>query len=359
METNISLFTAFVAGLLSFASPCVLPLLSGYLVFISGTGTGNGEETAADTGPAHPRRESRRAAPYAALAAPPRQVVVSTLFFVLGFSAVFVLLSVIMYGFIAFVGGAGRILNIVSGGLIIVLGLNILFNFIPFLKYDDKSDSCETCTPKHSLLAAQAAKEGSFLHPSRRPRGFPGSFIAGLAFGAGWTPCVGAFLGSILLMASQSGKLALSALYLAVYAAGLGLPFLIAAFFWNALMDRIRKARQILPFIRIISGLFLIATGLLMALGRFLLLNGFIQMNAYRLSLWAQSGSPGVRLIPALVFLLFAALPPAISLAKKKILPAPLTLVLSATFLLLAAASALGLVNCADYLSRWLGYSGI
>jgi cytochrome c-type biogenesis protein len=335
METNISVFTAFAAGLLSFASPCVLPLLSGYLVFISGTGNGGGEETGA-------------AAKLFPFSKRQLRVVVSTLFFVLGFSAVFVLLSVIMYGFIMFVGGAGRVLNIVSGGLIMVLGLNILFNFIPFLKYDDKSAVCETCAPKHP-----------FLRPSKRPRGFPGSFIAGLAFGAGWTPCVGAFLGSILLMASQSGKLALSALYLAVYAAGLGLPFLIAAFFWNALMDRIRKARRILPFIRIISGLFLVATGLLMALGRFLLLNGFIQMNAYRLSLWAQSGSPGVRLIPALVFLLFAALPPAISLAKKKIPPALLTLVLSAAFLFLAAACALGLINCADYLSRWLGYSGI
>jgi cytochrome c-type biogenesis protein len=344
MENNISVFTAFIAGLLSFASPCVLPLLSGYLVFISGTGGGgNGEE--AGTAALFSRRQLR--------------VVISTLFFVLGFSAVFVLLSVIMYGFIAFVGGAGRVLNIVSGALVIILGLNILFNFIPFLKYDDKSASCETCAPKHSLLAASTAKEGSFLHPSRRPRGFSGSFIAGLAFGAGWTPCVGAFLGSILLMASQSGKLALSALYLAVYAAGLGIPFLIAAFFWNALMDQVRKARQILPFIRIISGLFLVATGLLMALGRFLLLNSFFQMNAYRLSLWAQSGSPGVRLIPALVFLLLAALPPAISLAKKKIPPAPFPLIFSAAFLLLAAASATGLINCVDCLSRWLGYTGI
>jgi cytochrome c-type biogenesis protein len=344
MENNISVFTAFAAGLLSFASPCVLPLLSGYLVFISGTGSGGREEDKEEAGAAalFSRRQLK--------------VVALTVFFVLGFSAVFVLLSVIMYGFIAFVGGAGRVLNIISGALVIILGLNILFNFIPFLKYDDKSASCETCAPKHSLLAA---KEGSFLHPSKRPRGFPGSFIAGLAFGAGWTPCVGAFLGSILLMASQSGKLALSALYLAVYAAGLGLPFLIAAIFWNALMDQVRKARHILPFIRIISGLFLVATGLLMALGRFLLLNSFFQMNAYRLSLWAQSGSPGVRLIPALVFLLFAALPPAISLAKKKIPPAPLPLILSAAFLFLAVASASGLINCADYLSRWLGYTGI
>jgi cytochrome c-type biogenesis protein len=343
METNVSLFTAFAAGLLSFASPCVLPLLSGYLVFISGARSGGGEAgTAASAAKLFSRRQLK--------------VVISTLFFVLGFSIVFVLLSILVYGFIVFLGGAGRVLNIAAGSLIIILGLNILFNFIPFLKYDDKSASCETCTPRHSILAA---KEDSFLHPSKRPRGFPGSFIAGLAFGAGWTPCVGAFLGSILLMAGQSGKLALSALYLAVYSAGLGVPFLAAAFFWNALMDQARKARQILPLVRVISGVFLVLTGLLMAFGRFSLLNSFFQKNAYRLSLWTQSGSPGVRFIPALVFLFFSALPFAASLAKKKRLPAPLPLILSALFLFLAAANAAGIINCADYLSRWLGYSGI
>ncbi|MDR0451693.1 MAG: cytochrome c biogenesis protein CcdA [Treponema sp.] len=346
METNISVFTAFAAGLLSFASPCVLPLLSGYLVFISGARSGGGEDAGEDGTARAAGLFSRRQL----------RALISTLFFVLGFSAVFVLLSVIIYGFILFLGGAGRILNIVSGSLIMALGLNFLFNFIPFLKYDDRSASCETCTPGHSILAA---KEGSFLHPSRRPRGFPGSFIAGLAFGAGWTPCVGAFLGSILLMAGQSGKLGLAALYLAVYSAGLGVPFLIAAFFWNALMDQARKARRLLPFIRIISGVFLVATGLLMAFGRFFLLNSFFQMSAYRLSLWARSGSPGVRLIPALVFLLFSALPLAASLVKKKRLPAPLPLIFSTVFLFLAAASAAGIINCADYLSRWLGYSGI
>ncbi|MDR1411282.1 MAG: cytochrome c biogenesis protein CcdA [Spirochaetaceae bacterium] len=345
METNVSVFTAFAAGLLSFASPCVLPLLSGYLVFISGTrsnGAGEDGEEDGAAGKLFSRRQLK--------------ALVSTLFFVLGFSAVFVLLSVIIYGFIVFLGGAGRVLNIVSGALIITLGLNILFNFIPFLKYDDKSASCETCTPEHSILAV---KEDSFLHPSRRPRGFTGPFIAGLAFGAGWTPCVGAFLGSILLMAGQSGKLALSALYLAVYSAGLGVPFLVAAFFWNALMDQARKARRILPFIKVISGVFLIVTGLLIALGRFFLLNSFFQMSAYRLSLWVQSGSPGVRFIPALVFLIFAALPLAASFAKKKSPAAPLPLILSAVFLFLAAANAAGIINCADYISRWLGYSGI
>ncbi|MDR0709020.1 MAG: cytochrome c biogenesis protein CcdA [Spirochaetaceae bacterium] len=347
METNISILTAFAAGLLSFASPCVLPLLSGYLAFISGARSGDAGDGGEENGTAGAAKLFSR-----------RQlsVVVSTLFFVLGFGVVFVLLSVIVYGFIVFLGGVNNVLNIIAGSLIIVLGLNILFNFIPFLKYDDKSAACETCTPEHSILAV---KEDSFLHPARRPRGLPGSFLAGLAFGAGWTPCVGAFLGSILLMASQSGRLALSALYLAVYAAGLGVPFLIAAFFWNALMDQVRKARRLLPVIRIISGVFLVAAGLLMAFGRFFLLNSFFQMNAYRLSVWAQSGSPAVRLVPALIFLAFSALPFIIALIRRKRPLAPLPVICSLVFLFLAGASAAGIINCADYLSRWLGYSGI
>jgi cytochrome c-type biogenesis protein len=160
-------------------------------------------------------------------------------------------------------------------------------------------------------------------------------------------------------MAGQSGTLALSALYLAVYAAGLGVPFIAAAFFWNALMDRIRRAGRILPIVRIISGVFLVVTGLLIAFGRFLLVNSFFQMNAYRLSLWVQGGSPAVRLIPALVFLLFAALPFALRLVKKRKVFAPLPFAVSMLFLFLAAANASGIINCADYLSRWLGYSGI
>jgi cytochrome c-type biogenesis protein len=349
METNISLLTAFAAGLLSFASPCVLPLLSGYLFFISGARSGDDDdgdnETAGTVSNPRLKRQKQR-----------QSVVVPTLFFVIGFGAVFVLLSVIVYGFVVFLGGAGRILNIVSGGLIIILGLNILFNFIPFLRYDDKSVACETCTPRRSILSV---KEGSFLHPSRRRKGIFGPFIAGLAFGAAWTPCVGAFLGSVLLMAGQSGALALSALYLAVYAAGLGVPFIAAAFFWDALMDRIRRARRILPLVRIISGVFLTAMGLLIAFGRFLLLNSFFQMNAYRLSLWARDGSPAVRLVPALVFLVFSALPLAVRLTKRKKIFTPLPFVFSALFLFLAAANALGIINCVDYLSRWLGYSGI
>jgi cytochrome c-type biogenesis protein len=359
MDSNLSILTAFAAGLLSFVSPCVLPLLSSYLVFISGARSNDAEEAggAPETIQVTPKLFSKRNARNSARNSGRQlNVVISTLFFVLGFSFVFILLSVIIYGFIIFLGGINRILNIIAGSLIIVLGANILFNFIPFLKYDDKSASCETCTPEHSILAA---KENSLLHPARRPKGLPGSFIVGVAFGAGWTPCVGTFLGSILLMASQSGKMALSVVYLAVYSAGLGVPFLITAFFWNALIDQVRKIRQILPVIRIISGIFLVATGLLMAFGRFFLLNSFFQKNGYRLSRWAQSGSPDVRFIPALIFLGLALLPFIIALIKKKKLLAPLPVICSVVFLFLAVTGATGIINYADYLSRWFVYSGI
>jgi hypothetical protein len=99
--------------------------------------------------------------------------------------------------------------------------------------------------------------------------------------------------------------------------------------------------------------------GLLMAFGRFFLLNSFFLMNAYRLSLWAQSGSPAVRLVPALFFLVFAVLPFILRLLRRKNPFAPLPVICSLVFLLLAGASASGIVNCVDYLSRWLGYSGI
>jgi cytochrome c-type biogenesis protein len=341
MNNNLSIITAFFAGLLSFVSPCVLPLLSSYLVFISGNGIPNTVET---TGSA--RFFSKRRL----------NLVASTLFFVLGFSTVFIVLSVVLYGFVFFLGGINRILTIISGGIVVFLGLNILFNFIPVLKYDDSGERCETCTPKHSILASG---NKSILHPERRPKGFLGSFIVGIAFGAGWTPCVGAFLGSILLMASQSETAALSIIYLIVYSAGLGLPFIVASFFWETFIQYINKFRPLMSAVKTISGIFLVAIGLLMAAGRFFILNSFFQKNGYRLSRWAQSGKPAVYIIPAIIFLAIALLPIVARLARKKKKPEAGAIIWSSMFILLAVSNATGLINCVDYIARWLSFSGI
>jgi cytochrome c-type biogenesis protein len=256
MDNNISIVSAFIAGILSFLSPCVLPLLSTYLFFISGNTMNAG---LADRAGKHFVSKNQI------------KLIGDTLCFICGFTCVFVVLSILLYGLFVFVGGMRSILNIVAGGIVIVFGANILFDFIPFLRYSRK-ETCATCTPKHSVLSAQ---ENSVLHPTKRPKGFLGPFLVGLAFGAGWTPCVGVFLGSILLLAGQSGKLAESALYLVVYSAGLGLPFLIAAFFWGAFLEFIAKAKRAMTAIRIASGIFLILMGLLMVSGRFALLNAF------------------------------------------------------------------------------------
>jgi cytochrome c-type biogenesis protein len=271
MDSNVSILTAFIAGLLSFVSPCVLPLLSSYLFFISGINAEEVDDTAIGNNLIQGGKKKTLFSKATV------NVLVSTLFFILGFTVVFIALSVVLYGFIFFLGGVNRIINIVAGSIVIVLGFNVLFNFIPFLKYDDASDRCLTCMPKHSFLSA---REGSLLHPASRPRGClggcRGAFLVGLAFGAGWTPCVGAILGSILLMASQSDTMGLSVLYLAVYSAGLGVPFLVTAFFWSALIRRLNQFKKAMPVIKIISGVFLIAIGVMMAAGRLAVFNAFV-----------------------------------------------------------------------------------
>jgi cytochrome c-type biogenesis protein len=311
MGGGLSLPAAFAAGILSFLSPCVLPLVSSYLVFLGGNRT-------EDSGP------QRRA-----------YLVVSTLSFILGFSTVFIALSVLFSLFMFVLGGLGGIINVVSGGIVVILGLNMIFNFIPFLNYEKRR------------------------HPLRQPQTLLGSFAVGLAFGAGWTPCIGPVLGSILLMAGQSGRLVLSALYLAVYSLGLGLPFMLAAFFWDSLLKRLSAPRFRASLIQRISGIFLIGIGLFMMLGRFKTLNSFFLKNGLRLAALAESGGPLPRFLPALVFFL-AALALFTAAVKKK--PPPLrpgSFIFPALFLILAALQAAGLLQVLDLAARWLTFAGI
>ncbi|MDR2842093.1 MAG: cytochrome c biogenesis protein CcdA [Spirochaetaceae bacterium] len=335
MENNITILTAFIAGLLSFLSPCVLPLLSTYLVFISGN---NIQGLAQDK-----RFFSKNQ----------RRLIADTLCFIFGFSCVFVVLSILLYGFFIFMSGINTILNIISGSIVIILGLNIIFNFIPFLKYSTE-ETCATCTPKHTILSTS---ENSVLHPTKRPKGFLGSFLVGLAFGAGWTPCVGAFLGSILLLAGQSGKMALSALYLVVYSVGLGLPFLIAAFFWGTFLEFIAKIKRMMTAIKIISAVFLIGMGLLMLFGRFFYLNSFFLKTGYVITEWAQSGAASVKIIPACVFLFFAILIATVRIAQKKLFST--TIIISIICIALAVLNGLGVISVADLLVKWFALSSI
>ncbi|MDX9958616.1 MAG: cytochrome c biogenesis protein CcdA, partial [Spirochaetia bacterium] len=168
MNGNVSILLAFGAGLLSFLSPCVLPLIPGYLSFISGR---SGQEI---------RSGEAKAG-----------IFFRTLFFVAGFSTVFIGLGLVFSGGgMLFAGRATRIITSVAGTIIVLFGLNMIFDIFKALNRE---------------VRAQV---------STKPAGAAGSFVVGMAFGAGWTPCIGPILASILLVASRSGRAPEAALLL-------------------------------------------------------------------------------------------------------------------------------------------------
>jgi cytochrome c-type biogenesis protein len=235
MNEHISVLLAFGAGLLSFLSPCVLPLIPSYLCVIGGAPLTAG--TAENNGELKPRLVAR------------------TVSFILGFSAVFIVLSILFAATFSLMGGVSRWINWISGAVVIVLGLNIIFDFISFLNYEKR------------------------FRPSGQSAGIAGAFVTGAAFGAGWTPCVGPVLTGILLLAAapaggnSSGGILRAALYLSAYSAGMGLPFLLASIFFNSFLKTSKKLRPHLPLIRRISGALLVVIGVLIITGRYQALN--------------------------------------------------------------------------------------
>jgi cytochrome c-type biogenesis protein len=228
-------------------------------------------------------------------------------------------------------GGLSRIINIAAGIIVIILGLNMIFNFLAFLNYE-----------KRFLM-------------TRRPRGLAGGFLAGAAFGAGWTPCVGPILGSILLLAGQSGQMGRAALYLSVYSAGLGLPFFIAAIFFDRLIPHTAKLRAHLPLIQRLSGILLIFIGFFILLGRYQALNIFLIKSEYTFIAWVLAGSPWVTLVPAFLFFFIAALPLAVRVLRRRPFSWAL-FVFSGLFVVLGIAQIAGILDSAGLLAQWFRY---
>ena len=245
MTGDLSLFLVFTAGLLSFLSPCVLPLIPSYLGILGGVGLGNS-----------PCGNGGRQGAYAR----PR-LVMASVGFVLGFSAVFVAMGIIVSTTFILMGGISRYINWAAGIIVIVLGLNVIFDFLSFLNYE-----------KRPFFQSR-------MQPGARDlvRGPIFAFVAGAAFGAGWTPCIGPILAGILLMAGQIGKTASAVFYLAVYSAGLALPFLLAAIFFDFFLKHGSRFRSHLPLIRRISGVLLIIIGLAILSGQYSALNILLQ----------------------------------------------------------------------------------
>jgi cytochrome c-type biogenesis protein len=224
-ELQIGILVAFLAGTLSFLSPCVLPLVPSYVSFVSGVGV---EELEAGGG------RVRRVAFLHSLA------------FVIGFSLIFLALG-------ASATLLGRLLREYQmtisrvGGLIIILFGLYLLGVRPF--------------------AFMAREKRVHLH--EKPVGYLGSMLVGMTFGAGWTPCIGPILGGILTFAGTRESMTEGMVLLGVYSAGLAVPFLLTSVALSLFLSGFQKFRRYIPWVERVSGGLLVLVGVLLLSGRF------------------------------------------------------------------------------------------
>ena len=225
---DVSLVAAFGAGFLSFISPCVLPLIPGYISYVSGMSL-----------------EDMRTADAGAR----RRLIVSTLLFILGFSLIFMAMGASASAIGSFLLHNLRIVQKIAGVVLIVLGLHLAGIFrIGFLNRDTR------------------------IQTSRRPASAAGALLVGMAFGFGWTPCIGPILGGILTIAGSKSSVWEGVLLLAVYSAGLGVPFFLTSLAIDKFFAASARVRKYYRVIEIIAGALVILLGILLFTGRFTLI---------------------------------------------------------------------------------------
>jgi len=230
---EISFVGALLAGLLSFLSPCVLPLVPAYLSYISGISVDALKTEQPDVR---------------------RRAMAQALWFVLGFSLVFVALGASATLIGQWMLGNLQVLGKIAGVIIVIFGLHYTGLIrIPFLMMD-------------AHLSTDKVRGGHAI----------GSILLGSAFAFGWTPCVGPILGAILAMAGAQDKVLHGTALLAVYSIGLGIPFLLAAAATNHFVHWMQRFKKHLHMVEIISGILLILVGLLIFLGSFSTLAGWL-----------------------------------------------------------------------------------
>jgi cytochrome c-type biogenesis protein len=226
---SIGLALAFSAGLLSFLSPCVLPLIPSYLTFVTGVGLD-------DLGTAR------------------RSALVHAMLFVLGFTLIFVALgaSATVLGRLL---GAYRIwITRVGGALVVLFGFYML-----------------------GVVRVAAFDRERRVHLANKPVGYLGTALVGVAFGAGWTPCLGPILGAILTYTAATADLSRGLPLLLAYSIGLALPFLLAAVAVERFLGAVTRLRPYLARVSQISGIILIVVGVMMMLDYFTTIGVYLQ----------------------------------------------------------------------------------
>ncbi len=230
MTDSVGILVALMAGILSFLSPCVLPLVPSYLSFVTGMSLEDLQDGV-----------DRKA------------TFIHSLLFVAGFSIIFITLGASA----SFLGVFLRVYEVwiarIGGVLIIILGLHLtgIFRITPLMRERR-------------------------VHVNDKPVGYIGTLGVGAAFGAGWTPCIGPVLGAILTLAGTQDTVWLGVLLLSVYSLGLAIPFLISALALDLFLGAFSKFRRLLPIVEKASGVMLIILGLLLATGSFTILSTYL-----------------------------------------------------------------------------------
>ncbi|MEE8450240.1 MAG: cytochrome c biogenesis protein CcdA [Thermodesulfobacteriota bacterium] len=237
---NVPLLVAFGAGIISFLSPCVLPLIPSYLSFITGLTL---EDMTAKT-------QVRRGL-----------IIIHSLFFVAGFSLVFVLMGASITAAGSALAANRDIITRVGGVIIILMGIHLT-----------------------GLVRLSFLDRVKLVQLKHKPVGFIGTGVVGIVFAAGWTPCIGPILASILIYASTSSRLETGILLLSVYSLGLGIPFLLTACAVHRFFQFYSRFRRYLRVISIFSGIFLIFAGVLIFTNYLGLLTGYL--NAWLLPIF-------------------------------------------------------------------------
>ncbi len=318
--TQPDMLAAFAAGLVSFVSPCVLPLLPAYLSLLTGL-------TIKEISGQQKKAELLR----------------TSLMFSAGFTLAFTVLGIVFAGGMSFVGGGtSRLFGEIAGVLVIVLGLNMLFDFIKILGNDAR-------------LIQKFAGKG---------RGQVNAFLMGLAFAAGWSPCIGPILASILLMAARNANVGAATLLLIAYSAGFAIPFIASAIFFEKLSPLLRFLKKHGNGVRIVSGVLLIGFGAAMLLGSVSKLSSLAaQAGAALLRLEAETPLVS-RSIGAAIWLLFGfiSLRP-IRKSKRSSEAANskrhVAYLITVMFTILAALEVFGVVSLVKIIGSWLTFSGI
>ncbi len=223
---TISYLSAFFAGLISFLSPCVLPLIPPYLCFLAGKSLNDLTDNI---------DQDKKLL---------TQLIWRSLAFVIGFTTVFILLGASATILGKVVQEYFDILAQIAGGIIVIMGLHFLGVFkIPFLMMEKR------------------------YHGGDKPKGFLSAYLIGLAFAFGWTPCVGPILATILAIAAQEQSAFTGMALLGTYSAGLGIPFMLAALFLKPFLNFMKRFRKHLGMVEKVMGIFLILAGIMFLTG--------------------------------------------------------------------------------------------